>query len=158
MHSVTAAVSPRLNESGFIDYGRLLGETHIERGHGDANVHSNVEALCEFKALSTEAHGFCANFGLAAFRPFGAGEFSSAMFEPRRSDGMDARNFFAASTNCLERNRLRGALTTDMAGIAFMSLLADNPDQVSRLTALEKRLAAAATDCPASGLGRCRAD
>jgi hypothetical protein len=107
---------------------------------------------------------------------------------------VDARNFFAASANCLERNQLRGALggaikqdeshvgvsvighnrkipvrldtgrrvaegrshgsqwlyllkgaPTVLAGIVFMSLLADHPDQVSWLTALEKRLLGART-------------
>jgi hypothetical protein len=200
----------RLNKSGFIDYGQLLGETDVECGHGGANIHPKADALCEFKALSTDAPGFCTTSDLVAFRPLGAGEFRSALSELRRSDAMDARSFFAPSVNCLERNQLRGALgetierdestcvnnarqlpgtasptkisipamrsgsgivhrsnpvTTDMAGasrmgglygwqwlyllkgapavlagIVFMSLLADNPDQVSWLTAPEKRL------------------
>jgi hypothetical protein len=209
--SIQASVgNVRLNESGFIDYRQLLGETDIECGHGDANIHPNVDALCEFKALSTDAPGFCTTFDLVAFRPFGADEFRSARFELRRSDAVDARNFFAASANYLERNRLRGALggtikqdestyvdnasqlpaiaftnkisisamrslsgivhcsnpvATGMAGaprmgglhgwqslylrkgapavlggIGFMSLPAESPDQVSWLTALEKRL------------------
>jgi hypothetical protein len=178
-----------LNESRFIDYGQLLGKTDVECGHSAANIHSKVDASCEFKALSTDAHGFCTTFDLVAFKPFGAGEFRSALFELRRSDAMDARNFFAASANCLERNRLRGALggtieqdeshvgnsvighdrtipvgldtgrrvadgrshgsqwlyllkgaPTVLAGIVFMSLLADNPDQIGWLTVLEKRL------------------
>ena len=131
------------------------------------------------------APGFCTTSDLVAFRPFGADEFRSAPFELRRSDAVDARNFFAAAANCLERNRtaftnkisisamrsrsgivhcsnpvatgiagvsrmgglqgwqwlhlLEGAPAV-LAGIVFMSLLADNPDQGSWLPALEKRL------------------
>jgi hypothetical protein len=179
--------SVRLTESGFIDYGQLLGETDVECGHGDADIHPKVDALCEFKALSTDAPGFCTTFDLVAFRPFG-GEFSSTLFELRPSGALGGTIKQDESTYVNNARQLPGTaftnkisisvtrsrsgivycsnpVTTDMvgasrmgglhgwqllyllkgaptvrAGIVFMSLLVDNPDQVSWLTALEKRL------------------
>ena len=61
-------------------------------------------------SVANVAPGFCTTSDLVAFRPFGGGELRNALSELRRSEAVDARNFFAASANCLERNRLRGAL------------------------------------------------
>jgi hypothetical protein len=90
----------------------LDGVDITEEHQGGTWIQTSVDALQEFSvqqnAYSAEFHGAGATFNVTT--KSGANIFHGSLFEFLRNDAFDARNFFAAKKEKLERNQFGGTL------------------------------------------------
>ena len=90
----------------------LDGVDITEEHQGGTWIQTSVDALQEFSvqqnAYSAEFHGAGATFNVTT--KSGGNVFHGSLFEFVRNDAFDAKNFFAASKEKLERNQYGGTL------------------------------------------------
>src|SRR4051812_5989190 len=90
----------------------LDGVDITEEHQGGTWIQTSVDALREFSvqqnAYSAEFHGAGATFNVTT--KSGANAFHGSLFEFLRNDAFDARNFFAARKEKLDRNQFGGTL------------------------------------------------
>jgi hypothetical protein len=90
----------------------LDGVDITEEHQGGTWIQTSVDALQEFSvqqnAYSAEFHGAGATFNVTT--KSGGNMFHGSLFEFLRNDAFDARNFFAARKEKLERNQFGGTL------------------------------------------------
>ena len=90
----------------------LDGVDITEEHQGGTWIQTSVDALQEFSvqqnAYSAEFHGAGATFNVTT--KSGGNVFHGSLFEFVRNDAFDAKNFFAATKEKLERNQFGGTL------------------------------------------------